>query len=187
MLKFVQTVNGYLADYILIILLIGTGIYFTVRTRFVQIRCFGEGMKKVFGNFSLHGGKQHGGISSFQALTTAIAAQVGTGNIVGASGAICLLFFAFSTILSWNFFGKLNVQYLCKNKKAALLIYSIMAIAFIFLGSLLSNDLVWELTDFFNYLMVLPNAIALIALGSLVASEAQKGEAAWKSQKSKKN
>ena len=101
--------------------------------------------------------------------------------------AICLLFFAFSTILSWNFFGKLNVQYLCKNKNAALLIYSIMAIAFIFLGSLLSNDLVWELTDFFNYLMVLPNAIALIALGSLVASEAQKGEAAWKSQKSKKN
>ena len=77
MLQFVQTVNSYLADYILIILLIGTGIYFTMRTRFVQIRCFGEGMKKVFGNFSLHGGKQHGGISSFQALTTAIAAQVG--------------------------------------------------------------------------------------------------------------
>ena len=88
MLQFVQTVNSYLADYILIILLIGTGIYFTVCTRFVQIRCFGEGMKKVFGNFSLHGGKQHGGISSFQALTTAIAAQVGTGNIVGACGAI---------------------------------------------------------------------------------------------------
>ena len=88
MLQFVQTVNSYLADYILIILLIGTGIYFTVRTRFVQIRCFGEGMKKVFGNFSLHGGRQKGGISSFQALTTAVAAQVGTGNIVGACGAI---------------------------------------------------------------------------------------------------
>ena len=436
MLQFVQTVNSYLADYILIILLIGTGIYFTVCTRFVQIRCFGEGMKKVFGNFSLHGGKQHGGISSFQALTTAIAAQVGTGNIVGACGAIltggpgaifwmwiiaflgmstiyaeavlaqktrevdadgnvtggpvyyihkafpngfgrslagffsvaiiialgfmgcmvqsnsiaescttafgipgwvvgviillggliiliariqylpsaigmiftyafvpqaiiggsvgaalkiaisqgakrglfsneagmgstphahaiakvekphdqgvvamigvfidtfivltmtalvvisclyagngplaagaadgiaktnmaqlsfgmvfgdglgsafvaiCLLFFAFSTILSWNLFGKLNVQYLFKNKKAALLIYEIVAIMFIFLGSLLSNDLVWELTDFFNYMMVLPNAIALIALGSIVASAAKEGEAAWKSQKVNKN
>ena len=460
MLQFVQTVNSYLADYILIILLIGTGIYFTVRTRFVQIRCFGEGMKKVFGNFSLHGGKQQGGISSFQALTTAIAAQVGTGNIVGACGAIltggpgaifwmwiiaflgmstiyaeavlaqktrevdadgnvtggpvyyirkafpngfgkflagffsvaiilalgfmgcmvqsnsiaesctnafgisgwvigvivaavaalifiggvhriasvteklvplmaclyilggliilvarfrylpaaigmifkyafvpqaiigggvgaalktaisqgakrglfsneagmgstphahaiakvetphdqgvvamigvfidtfivltmtalvvisclyagdgplavgaadgiaktnmaqlsfsmifgdglgsafvaiCLLFFAFSTILSWNLFGKLNVQYLFKNKKSALLVYAIVATVFIFLGSLLSNDLVWELTDFFNYLMVLPNAIALIALGSLVAFEAKEGEAAWNS------
>ena len=454
MLQFVQTVNGYLADYILMILLIGMGVYFSVRTRFVQIRCFGEGMKKVFGSFSLHGGKQHGGISSFQALTTAIAAQVGTGNIVGACGAIltggpgaifwmwmiaflgmstiyaeavlaqktrkvdangnaaggpvyyireafpnkfgeflagffsvaiilalgfmgcmvqsnsiaesctnafgipgwivgvivaaaaaliflggvhriaavteklvplmaclyiigglmilaarfrfvpaaigmifkyafmpqaiiggsvgtalktaisqgakrglfsneagmgstphahaiakvksphdqgvvamigvfidtfivltmtalvvisclyagsgplaagaadgiaktnmaqlsfgmvfgdhfgsafvavCLLFFAFSTILSWNFFGKLNVQYLFKDKKAAQLIYAIAAIAFIFLGSLLSNDLVWELTDFFNYLMVLPNAIALIALGSLVVSSAEEG------------
>ncbi len=459
MLQFVQTVNGYLADYILIILLIGTGIYFSVRTRFVQIRCFGEGMKRVFGNFSLHGGRHKGGISSFQALTTAIAAQVGTGNIVGACGAIltggpgaifwmwviaflgmatiyaeavlaqqtrevdaegnavggpvyyihkafpnnfgrflavffsvaiilalgfmgcmvqsnsiaesctnafgipgwiigiiiaaiaalifiggvhriasvteklvplmaclylvggliilvlrirylpealgmifrfafapqaiigggvgaalktaisqgakrglfsneagmgstphahaiakvdkphdqgvvamigvfidtfivltmtalvvisclyagggplaagaaddisktnmaqlsfgmvfgegfgsafvaiCLLFFAFSTILGWNLFGKLNVQYLFKNNKTALMIYLIAAIAFIFLGSLLSNDLVWELTDFFNYLMVLPNAIALIALGSLVAAEAKKGEEAWK-------
>ncbi len=464
MLQFVQTVNGYLADYILIILLIGTGVYFTVRTRFVQVRCFGEGIKRVFGNFSLHGGRQKGGISSFQALTTAVAAQVGTGNIVGACGAIltggpgaifwmwiiaflgmstiyaeavlaqktrevdadgnaaggpvyyihkafpngfgkflavffsvaiilalgfmgcmvqsnsiaesctnafgipgwvigiavaavaaliflggvhriasvteklipfmaclyilggfvilivriqylpetigmifkyafapqaiigggvgaalktaisqgakrglfsneagmgstphahaiakvkkphdqgvvamigvfidtfvvlnmtafvvisclyagdgplasgltegiaktnmaqlsfsmvfgnglgsafvaiCLLFFAFSTILSWNLFGKINVQYLFKNKKTAVLVYSIAAIAFIFLGSLLSNDLVWELTDFFNYLMVLPNAIALIALGSLVAVSAKEGEAEWKSEKKK--
>jgi hypothetical protein len=101
--------------------------------------------------------------------------------------AICLVFFALSTILSWNFFGKLNVQYLFKNKKAALLIYAIVATAFIFLGSLLSNDLVWELTDFFNYLMVLPNAIALIALGSLVADSAKEGEAIWKSAKDNKN
>ncbi len=462
MLQFVQTVNGYLADYILIVLLLGTGIYFTIRTRFVQIRCFGEGMKKVFGNFSLHGGRQTGGISSFQALTTAIAAQVGTGNIVGACGAIltggpgaifwmwiiaflgmatiyaeavlaqktrqvdaegnvvggpvyyihkafpngfgkflavffsiaiilalgfmgcmvqsnsiaesctnafgipgwsvgiavaaiaalifiggvqriasvteklvplmaclyilgglvilairiqyvpealgmifryafapqaiigggvgaalktaisqgakrglfsneagmgstphahaiakvdtphdqgvvamigvfidtfivltmtalvvisclyagngplaagaaegiaktnmaqlsfgmafgegpgsifvaiCLLFFAFSTILGWNLFGKLNVQYLFRNQKTAVLLYSVIAIGFVFLGSLLSNDLVWELTDFFNYLMVLPNAIALIALGALVAASAKEGEAAWKARK----
>ncbi len=460
MLHFVQTVNGYLADYILIFLLLGTGIYFTVRTRFVQIRCFGEGMKKAFGEFTLNGGTQAGGISSFQALTTAIAAQVGTGNIVGACGAIltggpgaifwmwiiaflgmatiyaeavlaqetrqtnndgsvsggpvyyirkafpngfgnflavffsiaiilalgfmgcmvqsnsiaesctnafgipgwvigiavsviaalifigginriasvteklvpvmaclyiiggliiilfrirfmpeaigmifryafmpqaiigggfgaalktaisqgakrglfsneagmgstphahaiakvdkphdqgvvamigvfldtfiiltmtalvvisclyagngplsqgltegiaktnmaqlsfsmvfgntagsafvavCLLFFAFSTILSWNLFGRLNVQYLFKGKKTAELIYAAVAIAFIFLGSLLSNDLVWELTDFFNYLMVLPNVIALIALGSIVVRSAKDGEKAWKS------
>ena len=119
-------------------------------------------------------------------------AQLSFGMIFGdgpgsAFVAICLLFFAFSTILSWNLFGKLNVQYLFKNKKAALLIYEIVAIMFIFLGSLLSNDLVWELTDFFNYLMVLPNAIALIALGALVASAAKEGEAAWKSQKVNKN
>jgi len=88
LLFYVQTINKYLSDYILIVLLLGTGIFFSIKTRFVQVRCFGEGMKKVFGNFSLHGGKQKHGLSSFQALTAAIAAQVGTGNIVGACGAI---------------------------------------------------------------------------------------------------
>lgn len=90
LLKIVQTINMYLSDYILIILLIGIGVYYTVRTRFVQVRCFGEAMKRTFGGFSLKGGKQKGGLSSFQALATAIAAQVGTGNIVGACGAILI-------------------------------------------------------------------------------------------------
>lgn len=462
LLKIVATANAYLSDYILIILLVATGLIFTIRTRFVQVRCFGEGMKKVFGNFKLSGGKQAGGLSSFQALATAIAAQVGTGNIVGASGAIlvggpgaifwmwviaflgmatiyaeavlaqetreidangevhggpvyyikkaftggfgkflsvffsiaailalgfmgsmvqsnsiaescntafgipgwvigvilavisaiifiggiqriasvteklvpimaglflvgglvvlvmriqyipatfgaifkyaftpdaligggigyalktaisqgakrglfsneagmgstphahaqanvdkphdqgvaamigvfidtfvvltmtalvvistlyvgeggllasadytaaiaeqgimktnamqlavgsafgstfgnifvaiCLLFFAFSTILGWNFFGKINVQYLFKNSKIATVAYSVISIVFIFLGTLASNDLVWELTDFFNYLMVLPNVIALIALAKIVANAAKKNK-----------
>ena len=88
LLHVVQTINSYLSDYILITLLVVTGLYFTIRTRFVQLRCFGEGLRHVFGKFSLHGGKQGGGMSSFQALSTAVAAQVGTGNIVGASGAI---------------------------------------------------------------------------------------------------
>ncbi len=464
LLELVQTANSYLADYILIILLLGTGLWFTFKTKFVQVRCFGEGMKKVFGNLSLKGGKNKSGLSSFQALATAIAAQVGTGNIVGASGAIlvggpgaifwmwviaflgmatiyaeatlaqetraidangnvhggpvyyikkaftggfgkflsvffsiaailalgfmgsmvqsnsiaesmntafgvdgwivglilavvsafiflggiqriasvteklvpimaglfllgglavlvvnikyvpatigmifkyaftpealigggigaalktaisqgakrglfsneagmgssphahaqanvekphdqgvvamigvfidtfvvltmtalvvitmlyakdgsilngltgdayvaatsgetalvsktaamqmsvgsafgtnfgnifvavCLLFFAFSTILSWNFFGKINMQSLTKNSKVGVVIYSVIAIVFIFLGTLASNDLVWELTDFFNYLMVLPNVIALIALTKLVVKNSK--------------
>ncbi len=463
LLGIVAKANGYLTDYVLIFLLVATGLFFTIKTRFVQVRCFGEGMKKVFGNLSLKGGKNKSGLSSFQALATAIAAQVGTGNIVGASGAIlvggpgaifwmwviaflgmatiyaeatlaqetrvvdengevhggpvyyikrafkggfgkflavffsiaailalgfmgsmvqsnsiaesmntafgipgwavglvvaaiaafiflggiqriasvteklvpimaalflaggilvlgcnitrvpetigmifkyaftpealigggigaalkiaisqgakrglfsneagmgstphahamanvekphdqgvvamigvfidtfvvltmtalvvitslyaeggilagkfgadylaatsgetaivvkssamqtaftnglpaffgsfgnifvaiCLLFFAFSTILSWNFFGKLNVQSLFNNKKWATVLYSVIAIVFIFLGSVLKNDLVWELTDFFNYLMVLPNVIGLWALYKVVAN-----------------
>ncbi|MBQ7875913.1 MAG: sodium:alanine symporter family protein [Clostridia bacterium] len=464
LLPIVQTANSYLADYILIILLVGVGLFFTIKTKFVQVRCFGEGMKKVFGNLSLKGGKNKSGLSSFQALATAIAAQVGTGNIVGASGAIltggpgaifwmwviaflgmatiyaeatlaqetrvidkngevhggpayymkkafpngfgkflsgffavalilalgfmgamvqsnsiaescstafgidgwivgvilavvcafiflggiqriasvaekivpimavlfllggavvlltnlsglvegvkmifkyaftpqaligggigaalktaisqgakrglfsneagmgstphahamanvqkphdqgvvamigvfidtfvvltmtalvvittlytkggplagadgntyaaliesagisktnamqiavtngfpdfmsslgngfvaiCLLFFAFTTIIGWNFFGKINVQYLFKNNKVATAIYSVVAIVFIFLGSLLSNGLVWELTDFFNYLMVIPNAIALVALYKIVVKHSK--------------
>jgi len=84
----VVKMNEYLSSYILVFLLIAVGLWYTFKTRFVQIRCFGEGMKKTFGNLSLRGGKQEKGISSFQALATAIAAQVGTGNIVGASGAI---------------------------------------------------------------------------------------------------
>ncbi len=464
-LNIVAKANAYLSDYILIILLIGAGLFFSFKTKFVQVRCFGEGMKAVFGNIKLFGGKQEGGLSSFQALATAIAAQVGTGNIVGASGAIllggpgaifwmwviaflgmatiyaeavlaqttkvtddkgeihggpvyyikkafpngfgtflaiffaiaitlalgfmgsmvqsnsiaescntafgiptyvvgiilaivcaiifiggiqriasvaekivpimavlflagglvvllcnlsglveaiamifkfaftpnaligggigyalktaisqgakrglfsneagmgstphahamanvktphdqgvvamigvfidtfvvltmtalvvittlytgdgilaglsgadymnavsgadaiisktnamqtavtagfpafmsgigngfvaiCLLFFAFTTIIGWNFFGKINVQYLFKNNKAAVVVYSIIAIGFIFLGTLASNDLVWELTDFFNYLMVIPNVIALVALYKIVAKSA---------------
>ncbi|MBR6694326.1 MAG: sodium:alanine symporter family protein [Clostridia bacterium] len=456
-LPIVEDVNKYLSDYILIILLVGAGLFFTIATKFVQVRCFGEGIKKVFGNLSLRGGKSKSGLSSFQALTTAIAAQVGTGNIVGASGAIlmggpgaifwmwiiaflgmatiyaeatlaqetrvvdeqgqvhggpvyyikkaykgafgkvlagffavatilalgfmgtmvqsnsiaescetafgidgwivglilavvsafifiggvsrlasvteklvplmavvflvgglvilgirieyipqtfamifkfaftpqaliggsigaalkiaisqgakrglfsneagmgstphahaqanvekphdqgvvamagvfidtfvvltmtalviisclfagegglgsmsaaeykvamesgiitktnamqtafgnalgnadagnifvaiCLLFFAYSTVIGWNFFGKINVQYLFKNSKVATVIYSVIAIAFIFMGTLLSNTLVWELTDFFNYLMVIPNVLALVPLFAIV-------------------
>lgn len=464
-LNVVSKANSFLADYILIVLLIGTGLFFSFKTKFVQVRCFGEGMKKVFGNIKLFGGKKGEGLTSFQALATAIAAQVGTGNIVGASGAIlaggpgaifwmwviaflgmstiyaeavlaqetrikdkngdihggpvyyikkafpngfgtflsvffaiaitlalgfmgsmvqsnsiaescnnafsiptwivgvvlaiicavifiggikriasvaekivpvmavlfllgglivllcnlsglveaicmifkyaftpnaligggigatlkiavsqgakrglfsneagmgstphahamadvekphdqgvvamvgvfidtfvvltmtalvvitclyseggilhglsgdayinavsgadaivtktnamqqavtagfpgfmshlgngfvaiCLLFFAFTTIISWNFFGKINVQYLFKNNKIAVVIYSVVAVAFIFLGTLLSNNLVWELTDFFNYLMVIPNVIALVALWKTVVKNA---------------
>jgi AGCS family alanine or glycine:cation symporter len=69
-------------------------------------------------------------------------------------------------------FGKVNVVYLFgkKNEKLCTVIYMIIALVFIFLGTLASNDLVWELTDAFNYLMVLPNAIALFALTGMVKS-----------------
>ncbi len=89
-LSIVQKINLYLSDYILVILLVGTGLFFSIKTRFVQLRCFGEGMRRVFGNFTLRGGRQESGLSSLQALATAIAAQVGTGNIIGACGAILI-------------------------------------------------------------------------------------------------
>ena len=86
----VANINVYLSNYILVFLLIGVGLWYSIRTRFVQVRCLGEGMKKVFGTLSLKGDKQEHGMSSFQALATAIAAQVGTGNIVGSAGAILI-------------------------------------------------------------------------------------------------
>ena len=85
--------------------------------------------------------------------------------------AICLFFFAFSTILSWNLFGKINFTYLFGKK--SVIVYSIVSIAFIFLGSCLSNDLVWKLTDMFNYLMVIPNVIAIVALSKIVTNAAK--------------
>ena len=83
----VDTINSVLSDYVLLILLVGTGIYFTIRTRFVQFRGLRDGFKSIF---SRREQCQKGGISSFPALATAIAAQVGTGNIVGACGAILI-------------------------------------------------------------------------------------------------
>ncbi|MEE1362236.1 MAG: sodium:alanine symporter family protein [Selenomonadaceae bacterium] len=88
MLEVVQEINSYLSDYVLVFLLLSVGLWYSVRTSFVQIRCFKEGFSKTFGGLAKFGQKQDSGMSSFQALATAIAAQVGTGNIVGASGAI---------------------------------------------------------------------------------------------------
>ena len=86
--------------------------------------------------------------------------------------AICLLFFAFSTVLSWHFFGQINVQYLFGKK--AMKVYSIIVVAFIIVGSTLKVDLVWELADFFNGLMVIPNAMALLALSGVVVGISKK-------------
>lgn len=85
----VDTANAWIKDVVLILLLCGTGIWFTVRLRFVQVRKFKQGLRAVFGNVRLrgdHAGKD--GMSSFQSLATAVAAQVGTGNIAGAATAI---------------------------------------------------------------------------------------------------
>ena len=86
--------------------------------------------------------------------------------------AVCLFFFAFSTILGWNLFGKINMVYLFGKKSSV--VYTVIALVFIFLGTLASNDLVWDLSDMFNQLMVIPNAIALFALTGLVVKDVKK-------------
>ena len=104
-------------------------------------------------------------------ITKANMMQLAFGEVFGTAAgnilvAICLLFFAFSTIISWNFFGKVNFEYLFGKK--ATVVYSVLAIAFIFLGSCFPNDLVWELADMFNNIMVIPNVLGLIPLAALV-------------------
>ena len=81
--------NSFLWSFLLIVLLCGTGIYYTIRLRFIQVRKFGEGWKLVFGHLSLNGEKhEKGEMSPFQSIATAIAAQVGTGNLAGAATAL---------------------------------------------------------------------------------------------------
>ena len=85
--------------------------------------------------------------------------------------AICMLFFAFSTIIGWYFFGQVNVKALLGKK--AVPVYSVLVVLFVLAGSGLKVDLVWNLSDFFNGLMVLPNLVALLALSGVVAKIAK--------------
>ena len=97
-------------------------------------------------------------------------AQAAFSTVFGGFGsmfvAVCLLFFAFSTIIGWYFFGEQNVKYLFGNK--AVKIYSAIVVVCIVIGSALKVGLVWNLSDLFNGLMALPNLIALIALSGVV-------------------
>ena len=88
------------------------------------------------------------------------------GTFGNAFVAICMLFFAFSTIIGWYFFGELNVKALFGKK--ATKVYAVIVVAFIVVGSTMKVDLVWSLSDLFNGLMVLPNLIGLLALSGLV-------------------
>ena len=123
--KIVSEINGFLwGMYCLIPLLCGVGIYFTLKLDFIQIRRFGLAVKSTFGGLTLHGeraGKQ--GMSSFQSLATAIAAQVGTGNLAGAATAIAMggpgaifwmwlaAFFGMATI-----YGEAYLAQICKRR-----------------------------------------------------------------------
>ncbi len=105
------------------------------------------------------------------ALNDGNLTQAAFSTLFGSFGnifiAICMFFFAFSTIIGWYFFGASNVNALFG--KIGVKIYAIIVCAFLIVGSFLKVDLVWALTDMFNGLMVIPNLIALLALSGLVA------------------
>ena len=130
------------------------------------------------------GGPLHecGAAAASTVLNKTNLAQTAFGTVFGESFgnifvAICLFFFAFSTVLGWNLFGRINANYLFgkKNPKLCNTIYTLVALVFIFLGTLTGNDLVWELTDMFNNLIVLPNALALFALTGMVCTMLKEG------------
>jgi AGCS family alanine or glycine:cation symporter len=98
--------------------------------------------------------------------------SVSSSTIGNAFVAVCLFFFAFSSVIVWIMFGKINCTYL-KGKRLAS-VYMVVAVGLIFCGTLMKNDMVWELQDLLNQLMVLPNVAALIALSGTVALAARR-------------
>lgn len=116
-----------------------------------------------------------------QPLSAAALTQAAFNSGFGSFGsifiAICMFFFAFSTIIGWYFFGEKNVRYLFGTK--AVKPYAVLVTIFIVIGSALKVELVWNLSDLFNSLMVIPNVLGLWALSG-VAKELY---ADWKSQK----
>jgi len=110
-------------------------------------------------------------------LTATALAQAAFDKTFGSFGsafvAVCLLFFAFSTIIGWYFFGESNIKALFHGSKAARMVYGVIALVFIAVGSFQKVSLVWDMSDMFNGLMVIPNLLALLALSGVVARAAK--------------
>ena len=111
------------------------------------------------------------------------AYSVGLGSIGVGFVAICLFFFAYSTIISWYFFSEQNVRYLFKGR--GILPYRLVVCLFLVLGAVTQVNLVWTLSDFFNGIMVIPNVIALVLLSHVVKASLAEFEAKLKDHEKK--
>nr|WP_307774531.1 sodium:alanine symporter family protein [uncultured Cetobacterium sp.] len=103
------------------------------------------------------------------------AFEASLGGVGHGFVAICLLFFAFSTIVGWYFFGEANIRYIFRNEMA-INVYRAFVMIMIVVGSMLKVDIVWELADMFNALMVFPNLIGLLALRKIVKEKTDEFE-----------
>ncbi|MGN1090064.1 MAG: alanine/glycine:cation symporter family protein, partial [Huintestinicola sp.] len=84
---------------------------------------------------------------------------------------ICLVFFAFTTILGWDYYGERCLEYLSNKNKTAVIVYRILYIAAVFIGPYMTVAAVWTIADIFNGLMAFPNIIALFALSGIIAHD----------------
>ena len=84
---------------------------------------------------------------------------------------LCLVFFAFTTILGWNYYGERCLEYLSGKSRTAVMIYRILYIAAVFIGPYMTVSAVWTIADIFNGLMAIPNIIALFALNEVIARD----------------
>ena len=84
---------------------------------------------------------------------------------------LCLVFFAFTTILGWNYYGERCVEYLFSGSKKAVSVYRYLYIAAIAFGPYMTVSAVWTIADIFNALMAAPNLVALVVLSGVIAME----------------
>ncbi|RCW41988.1 sodium:alanine symporter family protein [Halanaerobium sp. MA284_MarDTE_T2] len=111
------------------------------------------------------------GVFKTEALRGAAMTQAGFAQSLGGLGekfvAIGLFFFAFTTIISWYYFGEVNIKYLFG--KSRIKIYRWVVVICIILGATMKVPVIWEMADTFNGIMVIPNVIALLGMSSLVS------------------
>ena len=102
----------------------------------------------------------------------------GLPGVLGAAGPVilmvCLIFFAFTTILGWNFYGERCLEYVAGRRKAAIYLYRTLYILAVLIGPYMTVAAVWNIADIFNGLMAIPNLIALFLLSGVVARETKK-------------
>ena len=93
---------------------------------------------------------------------------------------ICLVFFAFTTILGWDYYSESCLEYLTKGNKKVVKAFRYLYILAVLIGPYMTISAVWTIADIFNGLMAIPNMIALFALSGIVAKETKEFFAAGK-------
>ncbi len=99
---------------------------------------------------------------------------------------LCLVFFAFTTILGWDYYAERCLEYLTGGSKNTILAYRWLYIIAVFIGPFMTVSAVWTIADIFNGLMAIPNMIALFALGGVAAKETKQFFKKMKEEKSAK-
>ena len=84
---------------------------------------------------------------------------------------VCLVFFAFTTILGWDYYGERCLEYFANGNQTAVKVYRWLYILAVFIGPYMTVAAVWTIADIFNGLMAIPNIIALFALSGVIAKE----------------
>ncbi|MGN0320653.1 MAG: alanine:cation symporter family protein, partial [Lachnospira sp.] len=99
---------------------------------------------------------------------------------------LCLVFFAFTTILGWDYYSERCLEYLTNGRKKCVKVYRWLYILCVFIGPYMTVSAVWTIADIFNGLMAIPNLIALVALSGVVANETKDYLGRMKEEKARK-